>query len=350
MNPTPFPEPDALEALMLRALEGELSVEESSRLEQSLTEDPALAAEYAEMQADQRFWEGVVSPALQVADDIGDLDDLERKSEFVAPPMPESVLARLREVAAESWAERVESMQRAEASAATEGAARATEEATIALFPRTAPAGGGGAAVPQAGGPFRPALWLALAAALALALVALPRALRPPTAVEVAQVSLLAPTPDSPSAFADPVFVWESGDPPGQRYDVWILPEGGDQLESEALYVAREVASPLPLSAMEAGSRAAPLLASGGYQVLICLAGKGRLSGVPSRFEVAEGAAPAPDWSGATPGEQVVALQQLLATDPEAALMAIAALPEASRRLPEIGLLEAAARERAGER
>ena len=56
----------------------------------------------------------------------------------------------------------------------------------------------------------------------------------------MAKITLLAPDPADPSPYADPVFVWDNKDAPGQRYDVWVLPKGGDQLTAKPLYVAKD--------------------------------------------------------------------------------------------------------------
>jgi len=324
MNSSPSPESEAIESLMQRSLEGRLAPEEGVRLEKALKGSPETAAEYESLKSDLKFWENVVVPAVS--------------GPAIAPgeacPVPESVLETLRAAAAATWQERKE------------------REAAGKIVSLPAPASAPSApSAPSSSGPraLRPAVWLALAAAVAAALVVLPRIL-PKAGVSVADVELLAPDPSAPSPFADPVFVWESGDESGQRYDVWILPEGGDQLESEALYLAEDVVSPLPLRAMRRGGTLATALPQGGYQVLICLAGQGRLSGVPRPFAIAEDAASIPNLASATPGELQLALQDLLARSPEGALMAIAALPEAMRSLPEVDLLERAARERIAEK
>lgn len=75
-----------------------------------------------------------------------------------------------------------------------------------------------------------------------------------------------------------PLVAWTSKDRPGQLYDVWILPAAGDYLTVPALFVARNVTSPV---------RITPALnAATAYRVLVCLAGKGRTAGRPIPFQI----------------------------------------------------------------
>lgn len=316
MNTSKFPE--SLESLMQRSLEGLTSPDEEIELKRALADDPVALEKFESMKADFEFWEEYLCPALKDASLEDDEDG------FEAPPMPDHVLQRLREVADTSWAERRE----------RESASKITSFTVVSSSTAT-----------PAARSIRPGVWLALAAAVAATLVVLTRIL-PESGAPMAKVALLAPNPGAPSPFVDPIFVWESRDEPGQQYDVWILPEDGDQITTKPLYVAENVTSPLPLTAMKNGDAAATGLPEGGYQVLICLADAGRHAGVARPFAVAADATPVPDLASATPGELQLQLQEMLGRSPEAALMAIATLSAERRKLPEVALLEKAARER----
>jgi non-ribosomal peptide synthetase component F len=69
---------------------------------------------------------------------------------------------------------------------------------------------------------------------------------------------------------------------------------------------------------------------------------------VTRSFAIAGEAGSIPDLTAATPGQLQLTLQELLPERPGAVLMIIATLPEGKRTLPEIRLLEKAARERIG--
>ncbi len=321
MSLSDIPAPEPLESLLERSLEDELTAAEQARITQALAADPLLAESYKSMKADLEFWNDVVVPAAGVSEGSS-------ANDWEIPPMPDHILQRLREVADTSWAERQE----------RESASKITSFPAVSSS-TTSPGARSS----------RPAVWLALAAAVAATLVVLPR-LPQRSGAPTAKVALLAPNPAVPSPFVDPIFVWESEDKPGQQYDVWILPEGGDQFTSKPLYVAENVTSPLPLTAMKNADAAATRLPEGGYQVLICLADVGRHAGVARPFAVAADATPLPDLASATPGELQLQLQEMLGRSPEAALMAIATLPAERRELPEVALLEKAARERIREK
>jgi hypothetical protein len=89
-----------------------------------------------------------------------------------------------------------------------------------------------------------------------------------------------------------PTIAWSSKDAPGQRYDVWILPEEGDSLTCPALFTAKGIVSPVSFASLAPAhsgpSVEPPALESGrGYRVLVCLAGVGRHAGTPAPFRVA---------------------------------------------------------------
>ncbi|NBV85672.1 MAG: hypothetical protein EBS01_05300, partial [Verrucomicrobia bacterium] len=108
-----------------------------------------------------------------------------------------------------------------------------------------------------------------------------------PEAMPVARVSVISPSGAIVST--RPTVEWSSGDAPGQRYDVWILSSAGDYRSAPSLFKAENVVSPVEFSTLkpgrpEQGDALEPGLE---YRVLICLAGKGRLAGVPASFRVA---------------------------------------------------------------
>lgn len=317
MNRPHFPQ--TTETLMHRSLEGVATTAEEAELRSLLASDPALADEFEALQADARFWSSVASELLSEPESIADPSPGE-----ALPPMSDLVRERLREAADATWHER----------------RNRDGSATVVSMPASVASSG------RRRG-FRPAVWLALAAAVAATLVMLVGIL-PESGTPMAKVTLLAPDPADPSPYADPVFVWDNKDAPGQRYDVWVLPKGGDQLTAKPLYVAKDTISPLPLAAMEKAEGANANLAGGDYELLICFAGVGRHAGVTRSFAIAGEAGSVPDLTAATPGQLQLTLRELLAERPGAVLMIIATLPEGKRTLPEVLLLEKAARERIG--
>ena len=103
----------------------------------------------------------------------------------------------------------------------------------------------------------------------------------------------------SPQSVADstrPVIAWESKEPPGQLYDVWILPAGGDYLSKEkapALFEAKAVSSPIDFARLDRKQSTDHTLKAGEeYRVLVCLAGVGRMSGAPVTFKITPAPAP----------------------------------------------------------
>jgi hypothetical protein len=85
-----------------------------------------------------------------------------------------------------------------------------------------------------------------------------------------------------------PRIAWTSKDAPGQKYDVWILPAEGDHLTTPALFVAKNVTSPVSFAQLQPGTEVAAtgLQPSTDYRVLVCLADAGRTAGVPVPFRV----------------------------------------------------------------
>jgi len=107
-----------------------------------------------------------------------------------------------------------------------------------------------------------------------------------PRSTPTAQVALTSPA----AAISDtqPVIAWTSKDKPGQKYDVWILPAGGDYLKAPALFIAKGVTSPVAFISMKPGKDLTDTALKAGmdYRVLICLADAGRMAGVPVEFKV----------------------------------------------------------------
>ena len=107
-----------------------------------------------------------------------------------------------------------------------------------------------------------------------------------PRGTPVANVALTSPA----AAISDtqPVIAWTSKDKPGQKYDVWILPAGGDYLKAPALFIAKGVTSPVAFISMKPGKDLTDTALKAGmdYRVLICLADAGRMAGVPVEFKV----------------------------------------------------------------
>ena len=131
-------------------------------------------------------------------------------------------------------------------------------------------------------------VWLLRIAAAFLLLAALgwfffPRNTKTPRVARVVITS-----PGDTIASTRPTIAWTSKDAPGQRYDVWILPANGDHLKVPALYKAENVISPVQFANFRSGKEnPEPELQPGGsYQVLVCLAGSGRMAGVPVPFKI----------------------------------------------------------------
>ena len=88
-----------------------------------------------------------------------------------------------------------------------------------------------------------------------------------------------------------PTIAWTSNDEPGQKYDVWILPEEGDFRDADAaptLFKAESVISPVAFISFKPGKGVVTTALQPGtdYRVLVCLADAGRMAGVPVTFKV----------------------------------------------------------------
>jgi len=124
-----------------------------------------------------------------------------------------------------------------------------------------------------------------LAAALAIAFVVLS-----PSRVDPgATARVIITSPGDVISETTPEIAWTSKVPPGQRYDVWILPGEGDPLEVASLFESKHVVSPVAFDSLTPTSPTeATLSPSRGYRVLVCLADGGRLAGVPVPFRVGD--------------------------------------------------------------
>jgi hypothetical protein len=111
-------------------------------------------------------------------------------------------------------------------------------------------------------------------------------------AVSVAQVSVIFPI--GAMVGTRPTVEWSSRDKPGQMYDVWILSASGDYRSAPGLFKAEKVVSPVEFSAFKRGrpEQGDALEPGMEYRLLVCLAGKGRLAGVPLPFRVAPKSSP----------------------------------------------------------
>lgn len=97
-----------------------------------------------------------------------------------------------------------------------------------------------------------------------------------------------------------PEIAWENA--PGKHYSVWILPKEGDYTTAPALFVAKNVRSPLPFSALKPGQDLPPdkkeLDPDKEYRLLVCYhdagsAGPGeRIAGTPVPFRIVPAAPP----------------------------------------------------------
>jgi hypothetical protein len=114
-----------------------------------------------------------------------------------------------------------------------------------------------------------------------------------PQPVRTARVVVTSPGDEIQST--RPRIAWTNRDAPGQRYDVWILPGSGDPLTVPALFKKENVVSPVEFARLEsvkggAGVEAPALEPGGEYRVLVCLAGAGRMAGVPVNFRTVKSA------------------------------------------------------------
>ncbi len=109
-----------------------------------------------------------------------------------------------------------------------------------------------------------------------------------PQSVRTARVVVTSPGDEIEST--RPRIAWTSRDGASQRYDVWILPAEGDPLTVPALFKRENVVSPVEFSALEPGKGvlATALEQGTDYRVLVCLAGAGRMAGVPVHFRTSK--------------------------------------------------------------
>lgn len=138
---------------------------------------------------------------------------------------------------------------------------------------------------------FRRRLLRAAAAIFVLAGLAwyfLPRLTSPSPARQSVQVARVVITsPGDIISTTRPRIAWTSKDAPDQRYDVWILPAEGDHVTAPAMFVAKNVTSPVEFSVLEpsTGIASEDLQPGTNYRVLVCLASAGRMAGVPVPFK-----------------------------------------------------------------
>jgi hypothetical protein len=131
---------------------------------------------------------------------------------------------------------------------------------------------------------------IVLGLAAAVALLLLPR-VGDDFAAPAPMARIIITSPGDLVADPRPTIAWSSKDVPGQRYDVWILPEEGDSLTCPALFTAKGIVSPVSFASLAPAhsgpSVEPPALEPGrGYRVLVCLAGVGRHAGTPAPFRV----------------------------------------------------------------
>ncbi len=164
----------------------------------------------------------------------------------------------------------------------------------------------------------------------------------PPDSIPALATASPALAPRGVTGMTQPTIVWDNAEE--QEYDVWILPEGADQMTAAALFTANKVRSPLAFSTLNPGpanvGKAASLTPGTPYLALVCLAGKGRHAGVTVAFETAPAAVGAPPTLSDVQRAAALARQLLDAGRGSDALMVLAGLPENLRKLPEIISLE----------
>ena len=298
---------------------GEATSDQQAELQRQLAAQPALAQEHAAMK--------------ELA---GDMEDVAMP---LPPPMavPTSVLKKLEEARLQILAK---------ATAAGAQAAGAANVTSIAGTGRPVEAGRADAAASR---PLRPStgkfsFTRLVARAAIIALLAAPIGwwLSQRVGQVIATASpALAPTGET--SLTEPTLVWENAT--DQDYNIWILPEGADQLSTDPLFVARNVRSPLPFSEFAPGKgnpeKSATLKPATRYLALVCLAGGGRHAGVLVPFQTTTMASGAPMTPADAPTALKVAREALAAGRPGDGLMILAPLTGSGRSLPEVTALEA---------
>jgi hypothetical protein len=141
--------------------------------------------------------------------------------------------------------------------------------------------------------PARHRLWNWMAAAAVIAILGVVGyQMRPRD--DTSSASIVTRSPQGTVATTQPEVAWENT--PGKSYNVWILPKEGDYTTASALFVARNVRSPLPFSALKPGKDVPPdkkeLDPDKEYRLLVCYheaggSGPGeRIAGTPVPFRV----------------------------------------------------------------
>jgi hypothetical protein len=140
-------------------------------------------------------------------------------------------------------------------------------------------------------------LWQWITAAAAVIVIGITAyQMRPPEPGKPA--SIVTRSPLGTISTTRPEIAWENT--PGKNYNVWILPKEGDYTTAPALFVAKNVRSPIPFSALKPGKDTPPekkeLDPNKEYRVLICyndtgLTGPGeRIAGTPVPFRTSSAA------------------------------------------------------------
>ncbi len=170
------------------------------------------------------------------------------------PPMPAHILNRLRAGEEADWQERE----------------RTQKQKTTTPQGFTVIQGGASSATkPKAAAPrktMHAGAWLALAAMM----------------VAAAFITSLVLKGDGAT---QPTFAWTNAKDPGQLYDVWVLPaDGSDAETAPAMFVAKNVRSPVSLAQMAPGPKESPtkpllLEKEKPHRLLVCLATVGKFGG-----------------------------------------------------------------------
>lgn len=296
---------------------GEATPEQQAELQRQIATDPALARQRAALQ-----------------------DTTARLAEAAAPlpapvPLPSSVLAQVEDARTRALAKATAAQARAGGAANVVAfpGAHSTHHVTSTANPRAR----------QSRTAQRVLAWAAVITLLA-APVGWWLSRGPVTTLATASPAL---APRGETGMTQPTLVWENAK--DQDYDVWILPEGADQKDAPALFVASKVRSPLPFDALQPGpanpEKTAALKPATRYLALVCLAGGGRLAGVTVPFQTAPAAIGAPPAPSDSTTALALARQLMDAGRSSDALMVLAGLPESVRALPEVTALETQVRQ-----